>query len=326
MLDDVVLIRDVCTVVVNPVPEKHASQLSTNAENTALSQNLLVKMPLIKTVLAVKSSATSPKAPPASLISFTLNKLTYTVLTENTVSVQGEGQTITTGVVDIPKTVTYDNKSYTVTEIAARAFFDYALITSMTIPDTVEIIGAFAFYACGSLTYLRIPASATAIDEGILFGCAVLKGVDLDPNNPAYVMYEGILYSKDMTRLVGTAQQLHSKTDVVVPSTVIEIGSHAFCGCPRIASVLTPPAVKTIGSYAFASTCGATTITCLSAPSLANDLVQAGTPTVYLPDGIVDGQTYEQREAAWRKGNVQTFAKAPYIVASFDSRVGSTIA
>ena len=53
-----------------------------------------------------------------------------------------------TGTVIIPKSVTYENVSYSVTSIGGYAFWDCTGLTSITIPNSVTSIGGSAFQYC----------------------------------------------------------------------------------------------------------------------------------------------------------------------------------
>ncbi len=55
------------------------------------------------------------------------------------------------GSVNIPKTVTYDGTTYTVTSIGESAFFRCTKLTSVTIPESVKSIGMGAFAWCVGL-------------------------------------------------------------------------------------------------------------------------------------------------------------------------------
>lgn len=80
---------------------------------------------------------------------FTANGFTYQVSGFNKVTLlKGIGG----GKVEIAGNVTYDNVSYKVWEIGKDAFANNALITSVTIPSSVEIINNFAFKGCSRLT------------------------------------------------------------------------------------------------------------------------------------------------------------------------------
>ena len=68
------------------------------------------------------------------------------------------------GSVNIPETVTYQGTTYSVTGIGDAAFRFCSGLTSITIPNSVKVIGYRAFYGC-SLTSITIPNSVTSIGE-----------------------------------------------------------------------------------------------------------------------------------------------------------------
>ena len=57
--------------------------------------------------------------------------------------------------ITIPETITYNNKSYTVTSIGEQAFYNCSGLTSITIPESVTSIGYEAFKGCSGLTSLN---------------------------------------------------------------------------------------------------------------------------------------------------------------------------
>ena len=71
-----------------------------------------------------------------------------------------------TGDVVIPESVTYDNKTYSVTSIGSYAFSGCSGLTSITIPNGVTSIGYEAFSNCNSLKTVFLPSSITSIDSG----------------------------------------------------------------------------------------------------------------------------------------------------------------
>ena len=102
--------------------------------------------------------------------------MTFLITSENTVQTYGvwvNGYAITAiphgyqGKLTIPKTVTYNDVTYTVTAIGEESFDAYVgegldieplLITKVTIPSTVTSIGDYAFDACSSITAMYVYA------------------------------------------------------------------------------------------------------------------------------------------------------------------------
>ena len=84
---------------------------------------------------------------------FNSDNVTYHVTSEspNEVTVYSY-VTMPSGVVDIPETVKNGTKTYTVTAIGPGAFFDCGNMTKVFIPATVTSIGADAFYDCKQVT------------------------------------------------------------------------------------------------------------------------------------------------------------------------------
>ena len=74
-----------------------------------------------------------------------------------------------TGNVVIPESVIYEGKTYSVTSIKERAFYDCLLLTSITIPNSVTTIGDYAFSRCTYLTNVTIPNSVTSIGSSAFY-------------------------------------------------------------------------------------------------------------------------------------------------------------
>ena len=78
---------------------------------------------------------------------------------------------------NIPASVTYDAKTYSVTSIGDYAFRGCSGLTSVTIGNRVTSIGEEAFYGCTGLTSVTIPNSVTSIGSGAFSGCSSLTSV-----------------------------------------------------------------------------------------------------------------------------------------------------
>ena len=91
---------------------------------------------------------------------------------------------------NIPASVTYSGKTYSVTSIGDYAFRDCSGLTSVTIPNSVTSIGSWAFYNCSGLTSVTIPNSITSI------GLCAFDGTQWFNNQPDGVVYAGLVAYK----------------------------------------------------------------------------------------------------------------------------------
>ena len=75
------------------------------------------------------------------------------------------------GDVVIPKAVTYNGITYSVTSLGEECFFDCTVLTSITIPNSVTSLGDYCFQDCSSLTSITIPNSVTSLGHSCFGGC-----------------------------------------------------------------------------------------------------------------------------------------------------------
>ena len=72
--------------------------------------------------------------------------------------------------IDIPASVTYEGYSYSVTSISESAFYDCGDLTSVTIPARVASIGSAAFAGCPLTTITNLATTPQVIDENVFMG------------------------------------------------------------------------------------------------------------------------------------------------------------
>ena len=161
-----------------------------------------------------------------------------------------------------------------VTEIGASeddewsAAFRDSGITSVEIPDTVKLIGGYAFGWNQDITSITIPASVTQIWFGSFVHCDNLKSITVAAGNPNYSSEGGILYTniedfyltwdwnanQDFVGYKYTDNEektvLHSypgaSGSVTIKEGVTEIPFFAFAYNPNITSVTIPNSVTSI--------------------------------------------------------------------------------
>ena len=86
------------------------------------------------------------------------------------------------GAINIPESVTYSGKTYSVTSIGDKAFWGCSGLPSVTIPNSVTSIGEYAFSGCTRLTSVTIPGSVTSIGSSAFYECYGLTSVTI-PNS-----------------------------------------------------------------------------------------------------------------------------------------------
>lgn len=87
-----------------------------------------------------------------------------------------------------------------VTEVGFYAFEAQYDITSITLPETLTLIGEGAFMDCSSLESINIPETVTGIDRGAFVACTSLGNLTI-PASVQYVREEAFTACEAMTML-----------------------------------------------------------------------------------------------------------------------------
>ncbi|WP_019679183.1 leucine-rich repeat protein [Ruminococcus flavefaciens] len=148
-----------------------------------------------------------------------------------------------------------DNMSFTIQNGKAElTSFSSVNAEEVTIPDTVKdcpvtSIESSAFLGCKKLRKIVL-GKYMAECEGFSMDCENLEEIVVPEDNESLVMEDGILYTKDMKKVIACPAKTE-KEDIVIPDEVESVGMAAFTHCASIKSVTIPDSVKEIWSYAF---------------------------------------------------------------------------
>ena len=136
--------------------------------------------------------------------------------------------------------------------ISDQAFYSCSKIIDIEFPEGLEKIEADAFYDCYNIIAINIPASVTSISDGAFSACMGIKTITVEMENKNYICDEyGVLYNIDKSTLF-QHPVASTRTNFVIPDSVCEIGSYAFCGAEYLLGELTvPKGVTFIPKYAF---------------------------------------------------------------------------
>jgi len=104
------------------------------------------------------------------------------------------------GVIDIPDKVSYNGVDYTVVSIGTCAFANCRALTSVTLPSSLITIEDNVFRYT-SITTLTIPKSIQQISNSA-FNYTQISSFDVDAANEKYASKDGVIYNKNITRLL----------------------------------------------------------------------------------------------------------------------------
>ena len=167
-----------------------------------------------------------------------------------------------------------------VTQIGRNAFA-YSSITSVTIPDSIQTIDAYAFYqcdrltsavvpegittlpercfgACGALSSITLPSTLTTIGDSALRGCG-LEGITIPSGVTSIGEYafassqlKAIVIPEGVTRILGdTFRHCEHLESVTLPHSLQVIAPGMFEFCRALKSITIPEGVRVLASYAF---------------------------------------------------------------------------
>ena len=135
--------------------------------------------------------------------------------------------------------------------IGDRAFM-YSDITEIKLPGNLISIGEEAFGLCRKLTKIEIPASVEVIGLNAFYCCEQMEEIIASPKNEYYTSTDGVLFNKDMTKLINYPIG-KSGSEYTVPDSVTSLEAYSFFSCTSLKKVRIPNSVTSIGDCAFYS-------------------------------------------------------------------------
>ena len=147
-----------------------------------------------------------------------------------------------------------------VTSVGAYAFWNCAVLTSVTLPEGVQTIGAHAFRNCAALTSIELPDGLKTIGDNAFSYCTALTNVKM-PNSVTTMgekafnncsALTSVTLSDKLTTIEKYAfEACIALPSVTIPSGVTTIETSAFNACIGLTSVTLPAGLQTLGEAAF---------------------------------------------------------------------------
>lgn len=147
-------------------------------------------------------------------------------------------------------------KSYTVDDkviaIAGNAFSNCFYLEEINLGNGVRKLGVAAFKNCMSIQSITIPKNVQKIGYNVAYFCDKLAAYHVDEQNENYCDIDGVLYTKDKSKLViyPKAKKLTDQIYTVDPACK-EIEGMAFDYAAGLKEIKLPDGLTTIGRYAF---------------------------------------------------------------------------
>jgi len=211
---------------------------------------------------------------------FAYNKIKYHTTSDNTVEVVGNDGTLS-GTVTIPSKVANGGVAYNVTSIGSHALGWIGNITSVTIPSSVLYIEDQAIMCCGNL-----------------------KSINVNTNNPNYCSVDGVLFTKDMKRLVSYPAG-RDALYYAIPEGVEILGTSCLRECSKLESITIPSSFKDSWWRPFEDCENLTTVICLMEKPFTEEYDEYlfdpqiySKATLWVPKGCISN--YQSR-SPWNK-------------------------
>lgn len=144
-------------------------------------------------------------------------------------------------------------------KLCNNTFYGCSSLSEVVIPDGLVDIGWWNFGGCKSLTHLHLPSTLRYISNG----CASsIRSYTVSPNSKYLTAIDGVVYNKNVTKLLAMPKDYVLRV-FIIPQTVTEIYSVAFCDCEKIKTIIIPEGLRTIGNDAFHD---CTSLECIELP------------------------------------------------------------
>lgn len=128
-------------------------------------------------------------------------------------------------------------------------FSRFKKVSKITIPRSENNLGDYAYAFCPELKQIAITSEVENIGEHPMHYSPKLETIEVEENNNYFCSENGLLYSKDKSKLIRCPEGKSGK--IVISSRTTTIDRFAFSGCRKITSIELPNGIDHIGEGAF---------------------------------------------------------------------------
>ena len=120
-----------------------------------------------------------------------------------------------------------------VLSIRDEAFLGCKALKEIKLPDGLVNLGDKVFYGCESLESVRIPKLVNGIGDMMFSFCNSLKRIEVDEHNCFFRSFCGVLFSKNMERLIKYPAGAAGST-FLMPASVKRVYEEAFLNAQNL--------------------------------------------------------------------------------------------
>ena len=116
--------------------------------------------------------------------------------------------------------------------VGSYAFRGCDFLKCIELNENLKFIGAYAFYGT-DMVNAHIPAELEQIGDFAFAACPELEAITVDASNSVYADIDGVLYTKDLSKLICYPAG-KSENSLLLSSKVVEIATMAFYNCSSL--------------------------------------------------------------------------------------------
>lgn len=134
--------------------------------------------------------------------------------------------------------------------VESEVFYGCDRLASVVLPNDIADVFDNTFYNCVALTNVSIGSNVSNMGPVAFIGCVSLREVNINANNNNFKSVNGVIYSKDGSKLVYYPPgRIDSSYEIL--DSVTTIGNYAFKKAQFLSEIIMSNKITSIGAQAF---------------------------------------------------------------------------